>query len=115
MFSFPIHQIFPFPGVVWHFSGSLTGAKEGLDVIRNLGKRLVYVSNNSFNSRECYEERFLNLNIPFHYAKDLLHPAAATVDYLKKYQVTGTVFVIASEAFVKVLEEAGITCYSMVS
>lgn len=103
------------PGVVWHFSGPLTGAKEGLEVIRNHGKQLLYVSNNSFNSRSSYEEKFQSLGVPFDYTRDLIHPATATVDYLRQINVTGPVYVIGSDAFIQVLESAGIQCFHMVS
>lgn len=92
----------------------MEGAKEGLEALRS-NKSLAYVSNNSFLSRQKYEEHFANLGINFDYDKDLVHPAAATVAYLKKLQFQGIVYVIGSEPFKAVLEDAGIEFISMVS
>lgn len=100
--------------MVWKFSGPMEGAKEGLDALRSQGKKLAFVSNNSFISRKRYEDNFTNLGIAFDYTNDLVHPAAATVAYLKKRNFTGNIYVLASDAFKTVLEEAGFDCLSMV-
>lgn len=102
-------------GVVWSFTGPLEGAKEGLAALKSTNKRLAFVSNNSFFSKEMFEEKFSGLELDFNYEQDLLHPAAATVTYLQSINFTGSIFLIGSDSFRNVLEGNGFKCISMVS
>lgn len=90
-------------------------AKEGLQALRSLQKPIAFVSNNSFISREKYEDNFRNLGVDFDYEKDLLHPAEAIAMYMKNLNVQGPIYLLGSGAFRAVLEKAGFQCFSMVS
>lgn len=92
----------------------MEGAKEGLQAIQRQQKRLSYVSNNSFLSRQTYEQNFANLGVTFDFNQDLIQPATATVAYLRSINFNGIIYVMASDAFKEVLEAAGFECFSMV-
>lgn len=103
-------------GVIWEFTGPLAGAKEGLEALQKTGnKKWAFASNNSFSTRAVYEDKFRNLGVPFDYTKDLMHPAEATANYLRKQNISGVIYVMASPSFKQVLESAGFECFSMVS
>lgn len=74
-----------------------------------------FVTNNSYQSKQLFESRFHDeLEHEFNYKEDLLHPAEATVTYLKSIDFQGMIYLIASDPFRAVLEAAGFQCLAMV-
>lgn len=103
-------------GVIWKFEGPLQGGRDGLNALKSLNKRIGFVTNNSYQSKELFESRFRDeLQHQFNYQEDILHPAEATVTYLKSIDFQGMIYLIASDPFRAVLEAAGFQCIAMVN
>jgi phosphoglycolate phosphatase len=67
--------IFDCDGVIWKGDKLIDGVPETLDMLRAMGKRLVFVTNNSTKSRKQYAKKFdsLGLNVA-ECRKRYLHP-----------------------------------------
>lgn len=55
--------IFDCDGVIWRGDCLIDGVPETLDYLRDLGKKLVFVTNNSTKSRAGYVKKFTNLGL----------------------------------------------------
>lgn len=51
-------------GTVWRGAELIKGAKEALELLRSLGKRIVYFTNNSMRSRQAYVDKLVALGLP---------------------------------------------------
>lgn len=51
-----------FKGTVWDLVGPFEGASGAVDNLKDIGKRVVYVSNNSSRTEEEYDDRFRKFN-----------------------------------------------------
>merc|ERR1719433_2278394 len=91
---------------------AIEGAKETIEKLRAMGKRLYFVSNNSTKSREQYSEKFKRFGITVD--KNELFPASfASVAYLKAIGFhnrtdRNKVYVVGKQGILLELEEAGI-------
>ncbi|KAK6536945.1 hypothetical protein TWF281_001152 [Arthrobotrys megalospora] len=56
--------LFDCDGVLWQGDVLLPKVVETLDMLRNKGKKLVFVTNNSSKSREAYSKKFAKFGIP---------------------------------------------------
>jgi phosphoglycolate phosphatase len=74
--------IFDCDGVIWKGDKLIDGVPETLDMLHAMGKRLVFVTNNSTKSRKQYAKKFdsLGLNV----AEEEIFPSSfAAAAYLK--------------------------------
>lgn len=55
--------IFDCDGVIWKGDCLIEGIEETLDMLRSMGKRLVFVTNNSTKSRKSYAKKFESLGL----------------------------------------------------
>jgi phosphoglycolate phosphatase len=54
---------FPCAGVIWKGDKLINGVPETLDMLRSMGKKLVFVTNNSTKSRKQYGKKFESLGL----------------------------------------------------
>lgn len=55
--------IFDCDGVIWRGDTLIDGVPETLDMLRTMGKKLIFVTNNSTKSRKGYQSKFTNLGL----------------------------------------------------
>ena len=55
--------IFDCDGVIWKGDCLIEGIEETLDMLRSMGKRLIFVTNNSTKSRKSYAKKFESLGL----------------------------------------------------
>ncbi|DBA86404.1 TPA: Phosphoglycolate phosphatase 1A, chloroplastic [Trebouxia sp. C0005] len=74
--------IFDCDGVIWRGDSLIDGVPETLDLLRSLGKKLVFVTNNSTKSRAGYLSKFkkLGLNVT---AEEIYSSSYAAAAYLE--------------------------------
>ncbi|KAI5083388.1 hypothetical protein GOP47_0003131 [Adiantum capillus-veneris] len=101
--------IFDCDGVIWKGDTLIDGVPETLDMLRDLGKRLVFVTNNSTKSRKQYGKKFetLGLNVT---EEEIFASSFAAAAYLKSIDFPSEkkVYVIGEIGILKELELAGI-------
>ena len=91
-------------GVIWQGDTLLPGAKESIELLRQQGKRLVFVTNNSNKSRAQYVHKFEQMGI--HVEKGEVFSAAfAAAAYLKTKKFTGKAFVVGGRGIVDELND----------
>ncbi|KXJ81038.1 hypothetical protein RP20_CCG022004 [Aedes albopictus] len=93
-------------GVVWHFTGSIPDVDKALQLLKQKGKKLAFISNNGMRTMEEYKQKFLKLGIPSH-ELEIVHPALTTVRYLKAINMQDAVYCIATEVFKDYLRNEG--------
>ncbi|KAF9542286.1 hypothetical protein EC957_002170 [Mortierella hygrophila] len=100
-------------GVLWHGSHVLDGILDTVKFLRENGKQLVFVSNNSTLSRKNYVKKFAKLGIHAE-EKDIFSSSFATALYLRNilnFPKDKRAFVIGESGIVDELKEVGIeTC-----
>lgn len=75
--------LFDMDGVLWHGLELLPYVRESLKLLRDLGKRIYFVTNNSTKSRRLYAEKISRFGIPCH-VDDIIGSAYAAAYFLKK-------------------------------
>ncbi|ESO84128.1 hypothetical protein LOTGIDRAFT_177586 [Lottia gigantea] len=100
-------------GVLWKtdFMSSIPGIPDTINHIRNLGKRILFVTNNSRLSREtCAQKLLLNHGIEPGDRKDIFCVCYSIAVYLKDVlKISGSVYTIGTEAMQSELTLQGIT------
>lgn len=95
-------------GTVWDLvHGKIAGAGAGLAALRALGKRVLFVTNNSVRTDAEYLESFRADNITATMA-DVLHPPSVCVETLRARRFDGLVYAIGMGNFRMYLERAGV-------
>ncbi|KAM7347543.1 chronophin [Cochliomyia hominivorax] len=93
-------------GVIWNMSHSIDGASEGFQKLREAGKHLTFITNNSVRpEKQCIQKLFKH-NIDIEEA-NLMHPAKSIVEYLNRINFKGLIYILASNEFKTVLYNAG--------
>lgn len=95
-------------GVVWNFTGPIPGVDQALQLLKQKGKKLAFISNNGMRTMQEYKEKFRQLGIE-EQEHDIVHPALTTVKYLKAIDMRDAVYCIATEVFKDYLRSAGFT------
>lgn len=101
--------IFDCDGVIWKGDVLIDGVPETLDMLRDLGKRLVFVTNNSTKSRKQYGKKFETLGLTVS-EEEIFASSFAAAAYLKSIDFPSEkkVYVIGEVGILKELELAGI-------
>ncbi|KAJ1932065.1 hypothetical protein FBU59_006496 [Linderina macrospora] len=103
--------LFDCDGVIWRGSTIVDGVPEALDMLRSLGKRLIFVTNNSNTSRKDYVKKFAKLGITAA-VEEIFSSAYATAVYLSDVAKFGTTnksaYVIGGNGIRTELEDVGI-------
>ncbi|KAK9803264.1 hypothetical protein WJX72_002819 [[Myrmecia] bisecta] len=74
--------IFDCDGVIWRGDSVIDGVPETLDWLRSLGKKLVFVTNNSTKSRKGYLKKFTDLGLDVS-AEEIYSSSYAAAAYLE--------------------------------
>ncbi|XP_034238670.1 pyridoxal phosphate phosphatase-like [Thrips palmi] len=93
-------------GVIWTplATGMYPKAEEALDRLRGAGKKVMFVSNNSFHPPQ---EKFKLMGYPVS-EDEVVVPSTVIARYLKKRGFEGQALVLASETFKRTLQDQGI-------
>ena len=91
-------------GVLWQCDKLLPGVRESIQLLREMGKRLVFVTNNSNKSRRQYVHKFETLGITVE-KEEVFSAAFAAAAYLKTQQLEGKAMVIGGQGIVDELNE----------
>lgn len=102
--------LFDCDGVIWKGDKLIDGVPQTLDMLRSLGKKLVFVTNNSTKSRRKYAEKFHSLGIPVN-EDEIFSSSFAAAMYLKvnDFPREKKVYVIGEEGILEELKLAGFT------
>ncbi|MBS3815102.1 MAG: phosphoglycolate/pyridoxal phosphate family phosphatase [Hadesarchaea archaeon] len=94
-------------GVIYLGETPIEGAKEAIDKLREQGKELIFMTNNSTKTRSDYVEKLESLGIKTT-KEEIITSAYATATYLQKNSGENKkVFVIGEEGLKSELREAG--------
>ncbi|KAH8276082.1 hypothetical protein KR018_002379, partial [Drosophila ironensis] len=95
-------------GVVWFpLRDFIPGSSEALLHLERLGKKLVFVTNNSIISAKDHIEKFAQQGQLVVQEHQIVHPAQTICDYLKKINFQGLIYCLATPTFKKLLTDAG--------
>eukprot|EP00210_Caulerpa_lentillifera_P000510 g493.t1 len=102
--------IFDCDGVIWRGDCLIDGVPETLDYLRDLGKKLVFVTNNSTKSRAGYVKKFTNLGLNVT-PEEIFSSSFAAAAYLEdiKFDPKKKVYVIGEVGILEELDLKNIT------
>ncbi|XP_055680892.1 uncharacterized protein LOC129788675 [Lutzomyia longipalpis] len=93
-------------GVIWNIFGSIPGTGAAINAMEGVGKRVVYVSNNSIRTDEAYEKRITDIGATYR-QENLVHPIHSIIRYLKKINCQGLIYHIGIAHTGNLLRAAG--------
>ncbi|BBN00085.1 4-nitrophenyl phosphatase [Marchantia polymorpha subsp. ruderalis] len=101
--------VFDCDGVIWKGDTLIDGIPETLDMLRALGKKLIFVTNNSTKSRKQYGKKFESLGLDVS-EEEIFSSSFAAAGYLKSidFAADKKVYIIGEVGIQKELEQAGI-------
>merc|ERR1711990_1030962 len=99
--------IFDCDGVIWRGDKVIEGVPETLDMLRGMGKQLVFVTNNSTKSRAGYLKKFTSLGLNVD-AEEIFSSSFAAAAYLSFNKFKGKVYVVGEVGIQEELDLAGI-------
>ena len=112
--------VFDCDGVLWHETTPIAGAIRTLERLQELGKRLLFATNNSGKSRETYGEKFTQLGFAPQPVKiepkQIFTSSMATAAWLKKQPkevfdvAKQKCFIIGESGIATELRAVGIEC-----
>jgi phosphoglycolate phosphatase len=99
--------IFDCDGVIWKGDSLIEGVPETLDLLRALGKRLIFVTNNSTKSRAGYTGKFksLGLNVT---AEEIFSSSFAAAAYLESINFKKKAYVVGETGILEELDNVGV-------
>ncbi|KAL2495644.1 Phosphoglycolate phosphatase 2 [Forsythia ovata] len=102
--------LFDCDGVIWKGDTLIDGVPETLETLRSMGKKLVFVTNNSTKSRSQYAKKFHSLGISVT-VDEIFSSSFAAAMYLKvnDFPKDKKVYVVGEEGILEELELAGFT------
>ncbi|CAK1585180.1 unnamed protein product [Parnassius mnemosyne] len=95
-------------GVIWS-KVPLPGVGDFFDRIKQLGKTVHFVSNNSLRSQKNYEDLFEAANIKNGF-ENLTVPSIAIAEYLKSVDFNKAVYCVTCPETINILKSYGFTC-----
>ena len=98
--------IFDLDGTVYLGSALLPTAGETITLLRQMGKRTVFLSNNPTHSREVYAAKLSGLGLPTP-ASDVINSSYVMVNFLKRRMPQARLFVVGEESLCAELARAG--------
>ncbi|HEC62816.1 MAG TPA: hypothetical protein ENI38_00265, partial [Candidatus Acetothermia bacterium] len=99
--------IFDVDGVLCRGEDSIPRAPEAIERLRRGGKQVIFISNNSTNSRADYIAKFQRLGIPVT-EDDLVLSTYATARYVAQERPGAKVYLVGAPGLGKELELAGL-------
>ncbi|XP_018677467.2 phosphoglycolate phosphatase 2-like isoform X3 [Musa acuminata AAA Group] len=103
--------LFDCDGVIWKGDKLIEGVPHALQALRSLGKKLVFVTNNSTKSRKQYERKFTSLGLDVS-EEEIFSSSFAAAMFLKlrNFPREKKVYVIGEEGILEELKQAGFSC-----
>lgn len=100
--------LFDCDGVIWHPQGPIDGAIDLIKTLRNMGKQVIFVTNNSGKSIKRYSQKFKSFGIEAT-EDEIFGTAKVAALYLKHVlNFEKKVFLIGREGLVEELKNVGI-------
>jgi len=99
--------IFDCDGVIWKGDKLIDGVPETLDMLRDMGKKLIFVTNNSTKSRVGYLNKFLGLGLNIG-AEEIYSSSYAAAAYLESIKFDKKVYLIGEVGICEELDLVGI-------
>lgn len=99
-------------GVLWRGDAAIAGAKEMVALLRSLGKRVIFVTNNSTKTRDAYVKKLASQGIPA-VVEDIVTSAWATVKYMKDQGLSGKVYVVGETGINQELLAEGFEAFGL--
>jgi HAD superfamily hydrolase (TIGR01457 family) len=100
--------IFDLDGTVYLSDQLIPGADRAIRLIRESGRKVVFLSNKPIQTREDYASKLTRLGIPTP-PEEVINSTLVMVRYLKKEASQARLFVIGETPFVEELKKAGFT------
>jgi len=105
--------LFDCDGVLWQANTALQGAVETVNLLQKLGKKVLFITNNSTKTRHEYLEKLSKLGFSAT-ADDIFGSAYTSALYLKHvHKITGKVYVVGNESMGKELSNVGINHFGI--
>ncbi|XP_038053689.1 glycerol-3-phosphate phosphatase-like isoform X2 [Patiria miniata] len=102
--------LFDCDGVIWDANDEIPGAKDTLRKIKEMGKRIIFITNNSTKSRTQYAKKFTELGFESVPKERIFCTSFAAAHYLKeKLKFQGKVYLIGEAGLEEELTEYGIS------
>ena len=100
-------------GVLWNTipRTPFPQSSEGIDCLKKLGKKVVYVSNNSVRPINAHILKTLGFKTDEKY---IVHPAKTISEYLKNMNFNGLIYCLTSTHFQNYLKNEGFNVYDEV-
>jgi len=98
--------IFDLDGTVYLSDKLIPGADKVIGLLREKGKKVVFLSNKPIQTREDYASKLTRLGIPTQ-SKEVINSTLVMISYLKKNAPTAKLFVVGEPPFVAELKGAG--------
>ncbi|XP_063987516.1 uncharacterized protein LOC135167841 [Diachasmimorpha longicaudata] len=98
-------------GVLWYLTTPIPDALASLKTLQGLGKRVLFVSNNSCQLVDDYIEKLRKMKFEAT-PEQIVIPSSVILWYLKKIKFHGKALVIGTKPFIKVFKDGGIDVIS---
>ena len=98
--------IFDLDGTIYLGDSLLPQARRLVQALRQLGRRLVFLSNNPTKDPAAYAAKLTQLGVPAS-SDEVLNTVVTTTRWLRQHHPGGTVFAIAEEPLQRALRDAG--------
>jgi len=99
--------VFDLDGTIYLGDVLLPGAKRLIEALRELGKRVIFLSNNPTKDPEMYSEKLIRLGLPTP-AEETVNTVVTMTQWLLQNYPDATVFPISEEPLKNALRDAGI-------
>jgi NagD protein len=98
--------IFDLDGTVYRGDSLIPGADRVIRLLREKGKKVIFLSNKPLQTREDYASKLTRLGIPTQ-PDEVINSTFVMTNYLKKIAPEGRLFVVGETPFVEELKKAG--------
>ncbi len=98
--------LFDLDGTIYRSDHLIPGADSVVQLLRNNGKKVVFLSNKPIQTREDYASKLTQLGIPAQ-PEEVINSTFVMVNYLKKLAPLARLFVVGETPFVEELKRAG--------
>lgn len=104
--------LFDCDGVIWKGDKLIEGVPETMELLRKLGKKLVFVTNNSRKSRRQYSKKFRSLGLEVT-EEEIFTSSFAAAMFLKlnNFPPEKKVYVVGEDGILEELKLAGFECF----
>lgn len=100
--------LFDCDGVIWNWPKPLDGAVAAINMLKSMGKRCFFVTNNSTKTREMIVKQFDSIGVSNVIEDDIVCTAWVLAQYLKSINFKEKCYVIGNPSMAKELDDAGI-------